>query len=70
MVIMMSSLVIIAYSEKLWCFSKCGKVSVAEFTRNNNQTGSTIATITTQRMVENIGSIRKKNGDNTWQFQN
>lgn len=75
-VVMTSSLAMVAYSQKLYCFSKCGKVSMTEVTRNN-QVESNVATInvgnlntTMQRMVDDIGSVRRKNAHNALEFQN
>lgn len=76
LVVMVSSLAVVAYSEKLYCFSKCGKVSMSEFTRSNHQAENNVATInvgnlnttTMQRVfVDDFGSVRRKNG---LQFQN
>lgn len=67
-VLMVASLIMVLYLEKLWCFAKCGKVSIAE--RNGMERRSKVSTINVNDENLNSSVSRRKNVQSSWQFQN
>lgn len=74
-IIMSASLLLICCMEKAWCFSQEGKVSGVETTANGADRRSIkVSTINVEdqrnRVVDGSEGVRRKNAQNSWQFQN
>lgn len=71
-VIMASSLLLVVYLERLWCFSKNGKVSVTDLV-DRNRNISTINEVRARNVDDgslNSSVVRLKGEQNSWSFQN
>lgn len=77
--VMFSSLVVVLYLEKLWCFANRSKISITDLKTSGSQISSNVATISMenqnfstsiQGVTDKFENTKRKSAVSSWHFQN